>query len=92
MRQQTTNRILTVLFCLNILSGFGSPATAELTAPAHATVATTDPKLAAFEVLKARCNACHVKQNPGKVFTSVNMNSLAPDIYEQVFIRKRMPR
>lgn len=48
--------------------------------------------LAAFEVLTAKCNVCHVKQNPRKVFTLDNMNPLAPRIYKQVFVKKRMPR
>jgi hypothetical protein len=26
-------------------------------------------KMAAFEILKMRCNTCHITQNPGKVFT-----------------------
>jgi uncharacterized membrane protein len=46
----------------------------------------------ALKVLTEKCNVCHRRQNPGKVFTPGNMNDLAPAIYKQVFIRKRMPR
>lgn len=46
----------------------------------------------ALKVLTEKCNVCHRRQNPGKVFTPDNMNNLAPAIYKQVFIKKRMPR
>lgn len=92
MRQQNTTKLLIIIFCLSILSGFSLHTTAEGSAAFHATDTTAEAKSVAFEILKARCNGCHVRQNPGKVFTSANMNSLAPNIYEQVFIRKRMPR
>lgn len=49
-------------------------------------------KMAAFEILKTKCNVCHVKQNPRKVFTLNNMPTLAPKIHKQVFVKKRMPR
>jgi len=51
-----------------------------------------DVSARALEVLKTKCNVCHVKQNPRKVFTRENMRSLAPKIHRQVFIKKRMPR
>ena len=46
----------------------------------------------AFEVLKAKCNVCHKKQNPFKVFSLKNMDKHAPKIYKQVFVYKRMPK
>ncbi|MBL4594109.1 MAG: hypothetical protein JKX68_09880 [Flavobacteriales bacterium] len=46
----------------------------------------------AYQVLTNKCNVCHKTQNPRKVFTRENMNALAPKIYKQVFVRKRMPR
>jgi uncharacterized membrane protein len=59
-------------------------------------VQTADPieeaKAAALRVLQVKCNTCHVRQNPGKVFTTSNMSALAPKINEQVFEKKRMPR
>lgn len=55
-------------------------------------VPTDEIKSAALEVLQTKCNTCHIKQNPGKVFTDANMNSLASKINQQVFVKKRMPR
>jgi len=46
----------------------------------------------ALDILKHKCNVCHRSRNPSKVFTFENMNVLAPKIYQQVFIRKRMPK
>ena len=49
-------------------------------------------KQAAFEVLQSKCNVCHKKQNPFKIFSLKNMEKHAPKIYKQVFIYKRMPK
>lgn len=49
-------------------------------------------KVRAFEVLDTRCNVCHRKQNPFKVFSLKNMDKHAPKIYEQVFVKGRMPK
>ena len=46
----------------------------------------------ALKVLNEKCNICHRRQNPRKVFTDTNMDELAPAIYKQVFVKKRMPR
>ena len=46
----------------------------------------------ALVILKSKCNYCHVKQNPFKVFTMKNMDRLALKIEEQVFVLKRMPK
>src|SRR5262249_34818304 len=46
----------------------------------------------ALRVLNEKCNICHRRQNPRKVFTDANMEELAPAIYKQVFVKKRMPR
>lgn len=43
-------------------------------------------------ILSAKCNICHSKQNPGKVFSSSNIHLYAPEIRKQVFVKKRMPR
>jgi uncharacterized membrane protein len=84
-----TQRALIVALFFSILSAFRPMAKTEAT---HANADTADVKAAALVILKNRCNTCHAWQNPGKVFTEANMNSLAPKIHEQVFIRKRMPR
>ena len=46
----------------------------------------------ALTVLQSKCNVCHERQNPGKVFTTSNMETHAPKIYKQVFVKQRMPR
>ncbi len=52
-----------------------------------------DPlKLAAFQVLEAKCNACHHVQKPFYVFSLENMDRFANDIHSQVFIKKKMPK
>jgi len=52
----------------------------------------TDVKDEAFEVLESKCNVCHRKQNPFKIFSLKNMNKHAPKIHQQVFVLKRMPK
>lgn len=49
-------------------------------------------KTKAFEVLKMKCNICHVKQNRKKVFTLDNMDVYGSKIHTQVFVKKRMPK
>ncbi|MCW3465993.1 hypothetical protein [Chitinophaga nivalis] len=46
----------------------------------------------ALLVLKTKCNTCHIRNNPFKVFNSRNMNRHAAAIYEQVFVKGRMPK
>jgi uncharacterized membrane protein len=49
-------------------------------------------KQTALSVLTQKCNVCHKTYNPGKVFTADNMETLAPKIYKQVFVKRRMPK
>lgn len=53
-----------------------------------------DPALkqAAFDILKTKCNVCHRKKNPFKIFSLKNMDKHAPKIYKQVFVYQRMPK
>ena len=51
-----------------------------------------DLKAAAFEILKNKCNVCHKKQNPFKIFSLKNMDKHAAKINQQVFVYKRMPK
>jgi len=46
----------------------------------------------AHDILVKKCNVCHQIKNPKKVFTKENMVDLAPKIYRQVFVWKRMPK
>lgn len=49
-------------------------------------------KLAAFEVLDTKCNVCHRRQNPFRVFSLKNMEKHASKIYKQVIVKRRMPK
>jgi len=51
-----------------------------------------DLKRAAFEILSTKCNVCHKKQNPFLVFSIKNMERRASRIYQQVFVKRRMPK
>lgn len=46
----------------------------------------------AFNLLRTKCNVCHVNKNKRKIFTRDNMNWFAPQIKAQVFIKRRMPK
>lgn len=46
----------------------------------------------AFNILRTKCNVCHVKKNKRKIFTRNNMSGFAPQINTQVFIKRRMPK
>ncbi|MEM6262416.1 MAG: hypothetical protein AAGI38_07910 [Bacteroidota bacterium] len=46
----------------------------------------------AFTILDAKCNVCHRKQNPFRVFSLKNMEKNAKRIHEQVFLKQRMPK
>jgi uncharacterized membrane protein len=52
----------------------------------------TNPSDKAFQILDNKCNVCHSKRNKRRVFTIENMDDFAPDIYKQVFVKKRMPK
>ena len=47
---------------------------------------------AAFEILDAKCNVCHRKQNPFMVFKEKNISKRAKKIYRMVFAERRMPK
>ena len=45
-----------------------------------------------YQILDEKCNVCHRRKNKNRIFTKVNMNTWANDIYEQVYVKKRMPK
>lgn len=45
-----------------------------------------------INLLEVKCNSCHRKKNPFMVFTTKNMNRRAGKIYDQVFVKRRMPK
>lgn len=55
-------------------------------------VDTLDLKNEAFRILQLKCNACHRKQNPFRVFSLKNMERHVARIYKQVFVLGRMPK
>ena len=55
-------------------------------------VAQTDSKAGAFIVLSNKCNICHAKKKRTDIFTLENMDSLAIEIYKQVFVKRKMPK
>jgi uncharacterized membrane protein len=79
-----------VVVALTSFTSFNGPAKAETSV--QGADPGDDAKSAALKVLQLKCNTCHVRQNPGKLFTPSNMNALASKINEQVFVKKRMPR
>ncbi len=56
------------------------------------TNSTENLKQETFNILEAKCNNCHRKQNPFMVFSLKNMERRAPKIQKQVFITKGMPK
>lgn len=46
----------------------------------------------AFIALKTKCNVCHATKKRTDIFSLENMDSLAPDIWKQVFVKKKMPK
>ena len=50
------------------------------------------PKEKALHILETKCNVCHKKKNPFKIFNERNMEKHAPKIYQQVFVERRMPK
>ena len=51
-----------------------------------------DLKEEVFKILDTKCNVCHRKQNPFRVFKLKNMDKNAKRIYKQVFVYRRMPK
>ena len=50
------------------------------------------PKEQAFSVLQTKCNFCHAVKKRTEVFTLSNMDSLALEINNQVFIKRKLPK
>ncbi len=92
-----------LLSCLNLFPAFDLPQTSISTSIALPSQgldidseADLDPdpevRQKALTVLQEKCNVCHKKQNPFKVFSLKNMDKHAPKIYKQVFVYQRMPK
>lgn len=46
----------------------------------------------AYAILNIKCNSCHATKKKTDIFTLENMDSRAPDIHEQVFEKRKMPK
>lgn len=86
MRHLPTTLLVSLLLLFNLLILPG------LRAPLPAVKVSADSKEAAFQILKNKCNVCHRRQNPFKIFTLRNMDKNAVKINEQVFVKRRMPK
>lgn len=78
-------------YLLLFLIGIGSFASITKNDDAQAYSASVEQR-DAYKVLSNKCNVCHIKRNPRKVFTLENMDRFARKINRQVFIWKRMPK
>lgn len=78
--------ILVLIFTCNFLETSVYASDQGLTAETHPV------HQRALEVLEQRCNTCHRRQNPFKIFKVKNLEKYAPLIYQQVFELKRMPK
>lgn len=86
-------RKITILIALLICFGIEKSITeAKFLTQKTGNAIYSDPKEAAFKVLNTKCNVCHRKKNPFKVFSPKNMGKHAQKIYQQVFVLKRMPK
>ena len=56
------------------------------------TNSTENLKQETINILEAKGNNCHRKQNPFMVFSLKNMERRAPKIHKQVFVTKRIPK
>ena len=95
MRQIKYYFPLFILFFFGILSVGGATYQNMLnSSDSREEISATDRELKqkVLGILKAKCNVCHKKQNPFKVFSERNMERHAPKIYEQVFVKRRMPK
>ena len=82
-----------LLFPFSLFSAFRSPEKSKSSFKRLVRNAPeADLKKEAFEVLRSKCNLCHKKRNPFKVFSLKNMDRHAPKIYQQVFVKRRMPK
>ncbi len=78
---------------LNLLTAFRAPVKqAQPSETWFSIQAEEDLKQMAFDILNTKCNVCHRKQNPFRVFSLKNMEKNATRIRKQVFIKKRMPK
>jgi len=90
--KNTSLKILVILLSAVLFTAFVDNGDPIVVQPGHSKSEVIDLKSEALKVLQNKCNICHIRNNPRKVFTSANISELAPKIYKQVFVKKRMPK
>ena len=60
--------------------------------PVEKTLLQKDLNEEAFDILRNKCNICHATKKRVPIFTRESMLSAAPEIYQQVFVKKKMPK
>ena len=94
-------KLIVILFLVEVLLPIISPPLSgqptereapQLNLPHAYSQVGTDMEEAVLAILDAKCNVCHKRQNPFRVFKSKNLDKNAPKIKEQVFVKKRMPK
>ena len=94
MKKVKTSRFLFLLFTCGMLMLQAFSWSLDGSLPIE-TKAQSDPdplKKEVLLVLQTKCNVCHNKQNPFKIFKEKNIERFASKIHEQVFIKRRMPK
>ena len=84
-------KVVVIMFGIAIIPAFRLT-TLPTVIEARVIAEESELERAALDILKSKCNVCHTRKNPKKVFTSKNISDLAPKIYQQVFIKRRMPK
>ena len=94
MKLNINESLILILFVLitTSLLGFKAKESAKTQSPISITDESEELKALAFQVLKTKCNTCHIKQNPFFIFTKKNMEKRAERINRAVYIEKRMPK
>ena len=91
MRQlKTFFKPLLLVGCIAVIAAWRQPMPTSSNTTKSVQVGTL--KQAALSVLQTKCNVCHRKQNPFKVFSVKNMEKHASKIHKQVFVKQRMPK
>ncbi|MEL7120156.1 MAG: hypothetical protein AAFO07_11965 [Bacteroidota bacterium] len=81
---------LAILFIqVQLFSAFNMPEAGEVTYIMEPPTGLTEK---VFTILDTKCNVCHRKKNPFKIFSLKNMEKNAKRINKQVFVFKRMPK
>lgn len=88
---KTISKLLILVIGIVLVSAF-NPKQAPMATENRMADQVDTLKQTALSILQTKCNVCHKKQNPFKVFSEKNMAKHAPKIHKQVFVKQRMPK